>query len=81
MKLEMLDIELRYTGKYRIRIGQFYWLPAIKNPNNSYEVAHVKGVHKIDAFNIKVEEMTEEDIFKELELYDDQVIMSLEPIL
>ena len=78
MKLEILDIEPRYTGKYTIRVGKFYWIPSIKNPHNSYERANVKGVHSFQVIFVEVEDMSEEDIFNALRLTLEDVIISIE---
>ena len=78
MKLEILDIEPRYTGKYTIRVGKFYWLPAIGNPDNFYDMIRVKGAHSFQVIFVEVKDMSQEDIFQALELQDDQVILSME---
>ncbi len=78
MKILDTNVEPQYTGIYLVRVGQFYWIPDIKNPHNLYEMASVKGVHKFDNFIVKIEDETEEDIFQGLNLWDDQVIISME---
>ncbi len=76
--IELNRVEPRYTGKYLIRVGTYYWIPDIRNPHNLYETTSVKGVHKFTTFHVEVEDASEEDVFLALELRDDQVIISME---
>ena len=72
--------EPKYNGSYLIRVGQFYWLHSIRDPNNAYEHVNVKGVYGFSKFTIVAEGETEEEIFTLLNLYNDQVIMSIEKL-
>ena len=65
MKLEILDIEPRYTGKYTIRVGKFYWLPAIGNPDKRFSedaLRLMRAIRFMATLNFDIEKETFESI-------------------